>query len=424
MKGHKVLAGLVVMALAIGMSHIVADGARARNRHPGAELGVSAPLVAEGFGAESIGGAGGEIIWVTNLNDNGPGSFREAIAAQGPRIVRFKVGGIIQLEAPIRVENGRLTIDGASAADKGGITLCNYGLALYGLTCRDVIVQHIRVRRASGGGDGIGIGGGAHRILIDHCSVSWADDENFGINKGHYVTVQWCIIAEGLIEGEHPEGGHSMGMLVALGANHVSIHHNFFTGNMGRNALLSGVGGYGSEPAKNEALYMPTAMFDFRSNLLYNFVGGTQLYQDEQVNVLNNYYRYGPSSRGEAEICILLENDFPARKGNDVYYPGCEYPRVYCSGNIGPHRAGDDGDDWSLVQISGEYGSNPVYRSDKPFLVPPVTTQPAEELVELVLNEAGAHPRDDVDLRLIEEYHRGEGKAGYGYLQWKEKHGL
>jgi len=65
-----------------------------------------------------------------------------------------------------------------------------------------------------------------------------------------------------------------------------------------------------------------------------------------------------------------------------------------------------------------------LYRSEKEFLVPPVTTHPAEDIVEMVLAEAGAHPHDDVDLRLIEEYRTGEGKAGYGYLEWKEKHGL
>lgn len=375
----------------------------------------------EGFGADSMGGAGGREIWVTNLNDSGPGSFREAVSAEGPRIVRFRVGGIINLTKPVVVTNGRLTIDGASAAEKGGITLHGHGLYFSGLTCRDVIVRHLRLRRAGKEGDGFGVHNGAHRILFDHCSVSWADDENFGINKGHYVTVQWCIIAEGLVEGEHSKGAHSCGMLVAHGANHVSVHHNFWTGNVLRNALLYGVGGYGTGGAmpgmyagEQMAIFMPTAVFDFRNNLVYNFVQGTLLGAGALVNVVNNYYRYGPSSGKGPEVHIVT----------DIYYPGSERPRLYCRGNIGPNRPDGTGDDWSIVRIGNKYGSDPEYRSDKEFLVPPVFTHPAAQVPEVVLREAGAHPRDDVDLRLIEEYRKGEGKAGYGYLEWKQKHGL
>ena len=369
-------------------------------------------IVAEGFGADSIGGEGGRVIWVTNLKDSGPGSFREAVMQENPRIVRFKVGGVIKLSNPVLVKNGRLTIDGASATDKGGITLCEYGLIFSGLYCRDVIVQHIRVRRARGAGDCIGIYNGAHRIVIDHCSVSWADDENFGINKGHYITVQWCIISEGIVEGEHPKGAHSMGMLLAHGANHVSVHHNFWTGNVNRNALMYGVGGTGTGgsmpgtyPGEEMAIYMPTAVFDFRNNLVYNFVGGTQLAEGTHINIVNNYYHYGPSSQGGPEVNI----------SSRIYYPGSERPKIYCKGNIGPNRPEDNGDDWAVVCVDNVYNSDPLYRSDKPFLVPPVTTHPAGEIVKLILAKAGAHPHDDIDLRLIEEFRTGKGKAGYGY---------
>lgn len=374
-------------------------------------------LAVEGFGADSIGGEGGEEIWVTNLNDSGPGSFREAVMQKNPRIVRFKVGGVIKLSTPVVVENGRLTIDGTSAADMGGITLCENGLIFSGLYCRDVFVQHIRVRRARREGDCIGIYNGAHRVVIDHCSISWADDENIGINKGHYVTVQWCIISEGIIEGEHSKGAHSMGMLVAHGADHVSLHHNFWTGNVNRNALLFGPGdGYGEEVA----IYMPTTVFDFRNNLVYNFVGGTQIKYAAHINVVNNYYRYGPSSKGGPEVHIFSPKDL----SYSPYYPGCDYPKLYCKGNIGPHRPEDNGDDWAVVNVDSTYSSDPLYRSEKPFLVPPVTTQPAGKIVELILSEAGAHPHDDVDLRLIEEFRTGKGRAGYGYVEWKNLVGV
>ncbi len=382
-------------------------------------------LVAEGFGAESIGGEGGEVMWVTNLNDSGPGSFREAVTAAGPRIVKFKVGGIIKLDTNIAVSSGRLTIDGASAADEGGITLHGRGIEFHGLECRDVIVRHLRVRRSTG--DCIGVGGGAHRVVIDHCSVSWASDEDFGINKGHFVTVQWCIIAEGLIEGSHAKGAHTDGMLVSHGANHVTVHHNFFASNGTRNALMHGEGGLKGGGEKT-AIYMPTALYDFRNNLIYNFTSGTELAMGMYINIVGNYYRYGPddfplvyppsSGRG---IPIHLELE--------SYFPGSERPKLYCKGNIGPNRPQDEGDEWALVYVGGisfpgKWGSDPLYRSDKPFLTPPVETQPAQEAAELVLKEAGAFPRDDVDLRLVEEFRAGTGKMGAGYLDWKQKHGL
>jgi len=389
-------------------------------------------LVAEGFGADSIGGEGGEVIWVTNLNDSGPGSFREAVAATGPRIVKFKVGGIINLASNIEVEHGRLTIDGASAADKGGITLHGYGISLRGLECRDVIVRHLRVRR-NAKGDCITVGKGAHRVVIDHCSVSWGSDENFGINKGHYVTVQWCVIAEANSKDETSTS--SKAMLVAHGANHVTLHHNFFTSNGERNALMHGLGGFGSGgaqpgtyPGEQMAIFMPTALFDFRNNLIYNFTSGSELGQGVHANVVNNYYRYGPSDY-PLVYPPSSGRGMPIHLQLETYYPGSERPKLYCKGNVGPNRPQDEGEEWALVYVGGvsqpgKWGSDPLYRSDKPFLAPPVETQPAEEVAQLVLEEAGAFPRDDVDQRLVQEYRTGTGKIGAGYLEWKQKHNL
>jgi hypothetical protein len=112
-----------------------------------------------------------------------------------------------------------------------------------------------------------------------------------------------------------------------------------------------------------------------------------------------------------------------------VQLEGGEPLKVYCKGNIGPNRPKDEGDEWALVYVGGvsqpgKWGSNPRYRSDKPFLTPPVKTESAPEAAELVLKEAGAFPRDDVDQRLVEEFRAGTGKIGYGYVEWKQKHNL
>ena len=369
-------------------------------------------FVPEGFGADARGGEGGRVIRVTNLNDSGPGSLREALSMDEPRIVTFQVGGIIDLDLPIEVTSGRLTIDGLSAADRGGITL-HGRINFRSLACRDVIVRHLRVRRGEPGGDGISLDRGAHRIVLDHCSVSWADDENIGITMAHYVSVQWCIIAEGQIEGEHTKGAHSCGMLVGHGANHVSVHHCFFSGNMDRNALLCGPGGadYAGEEV---AIYMPVTTFDYRNNLVYNMRGGTQVAQGTCVNVINNYYRLGPSFTAGYEVHIF----------SDTTYPGSERPLVYCAGNLGPRRLDQETDDWALVTVDHQVDLESPYRTDRPFLVPAVTTRPATDVPDMVLSHAGAFPRDEVDERLVEEFRTGTGEAGAGYLQWKAAHGL
>jgi len=374
-----------------------------------------APLtdyVPEGFGADARGGEGGRVILVTNLNDSGPGSLREALSADEPRIVRFDVGGIIDLDMPIEVTSGRLTIDGLSAADKGGITI-HGRINFRSLECRDVIVRHLRVRRGEAGGDGISIDRGAHRIVLDHCSVSWADDENIGITMGHYVSVQWCIIAEGQIEGEHTKGAHSCGMLVGHGANQVSVHHCFFTGNQDRNPLLCGIGGL-NYAGEEVAIYMPVTVFDFRNNLVYNMRGGTQIAQGTRVNVVSNYYRLGPSFDAGYEVHV-----FP-----DTWYPGSDTPLVYCAGNLGPRRTDEDTDDWALVTVDREVDLQSPYRAKGPFLVPPVSTDAAVDVPELVLSQAGAFPRDEVDQRLVDEFRSGTGEAGAGYLQWRALRGL
>ena len=135
----------------------------------------------QGFGARSRGGQGGRPITVANLNDAGPGSLREALTAEGPRVVHFGVGGTIRLQSPIRISHGRVTIDGASAPGSG-ITLLNHGLHFVG-DCDDIVVRHLRIRVTTGGASGDALlfwghqGGTVERVLVDHCSLMWATDD-------------------------------------------------------------------------------------------------------------------------------------------------------------------------------------------------------------------------------------------------------
>lgn len=115
---------------------------------------------------------------VTSLADSGPGSLREALAVKEPRMIQFAVSGVIELGSPIRVSNGRVTIDGATAPGNG-VTLLNHGIHFVG-DCDDIIMRHLRIRVTTGGASGDAFlfwgheGGTVERVLVDHRTLMWA----------------------------------------------------------------------------------------------------------------------------------------------------------------------------------------------------------------------------------------------------------
>ncbi|ETW98278.1 MAG: hypothetical protein ETSY2_43055, partial [Candidatus Entotheonella gemina] len=225
---------------------------------------------AEGYGSDTPGGRGGRVIAVTHLRDAGPGSLRHALEVEtGPRIVVFRVGGTIALTRPIRLRepNSWLTVAGQTAPGDG-IQVRNYGLMMSD-GAHDIVLRYLRLRPGTAdpakiGGAGIDAltlwgndGSRVHHVVVDHLSMTWAIDEN----ANHWgwvtdVTYQWSLFAEGATT-HHPEGPHSMGLLVGGDArNTVSVHHSVFAHNHNRNPLLRG------------------HRADFRNNLVYNWGTG------------------------------------------------------------------------------------------------------------------------------------------------------
>ncbi|MFC0252871.1 pectate lyase family protein [Massilia consociata] len=209
--------------------------------------------------ADTRGGAGGRIIRVTNLNASGEGSFAAAVAQTGARIVVFEVGGVIDLQgASIRVQEPHLTIAGQTAPNPG-ITFIR---GEFSVATHDVIVQHIAVRpgefgRAKRSGweaDGLSTSA-ADNVIIDHCSFSWATDENLSASGPRFkgatvdewrqatsrrITFSHNIVAEGLRDSTHRKGEHSKGSLVHDNANRVLFFGNLFNANHERNPLIKG----------------------------------------------------------------------------------------------------------------------------------------------------------------------------------------
>ncbi|MDO9248473.1 MAG: hypothetical protein Q7U11_18600, partial [Phenylobacterium sp.] len=215
---------------------------------------------AQGWAATTPGGRGGRIIKVTTLAGDGPGSFREAVEAKGPRIVVFEVGGVIDLDRKtIKVTEPFLTIAGQTAPSPG-VTLIRGGMDIGG---HDVVIQHIRVRPGEAGQakksgwneDAISTAGAAWNIIVDHCTLTWASDENLSVSGPRFtgntpeewragtsrrITFSNNIIAESLAHSTHDKIEHSKGTLVHDNVTDLLIVGNLYAHNYERSALFKG----------------------------------------------------------------------------------------------------------------------------------------------------------------------------------------
>jgi pectate lyase len=347
----------------------------------------------EGWGSASVGGRGGKIIKVTNLNASGKGSLAEACAADGPRIVVFEVSGVIR--GNIRITKPFITIAGQTSPG-AGITVEGV-ISSYDYGVRDVIARHVRVRRQrdmGAGGDCIQMGGqgpkktGTYNLMLDHLSLSWGNDEIIDLYHAHDVTVQWCTIEESDDKG-HPKGAHNFGLISAAEDNGaVSLHHNLWA-HQGRRVPCM-------------APYRENAAGDFCNNLIYNCRGG---YVDDghgnraksAVNLHKNYYRRGPNT---------LERMYPyALSPNMTYYVKDNYFEDWGMQDHPKHWMFGKVPRW--IQFNNNGGE-----LDKPAKVPPIEMVDAKQVYDLILAKAGCWPRDRVTKRTIEEVKNKTGAWG------------
>lgn len=339
---------------------------------------------AEGFGATTLGGRGGRVIFVTTLADAGPGSFRAACEAEGPRVVVFRVGGTIRLQRPIQVRNPFLTIAGQTAPG-GGICLRD---ASFGIATHDVVVRFLRSRLGDESGredDCIDLLNGARNCILDHCSATWSIDECLSTSGDvQDCTIQWCLIGESLNQSKHSKGKHGYGSL-ARANGPISWHHNLWIHNDARNPRLGDNYGRGSSPR-----------FDVRNNVIYDF-GGTAsgLTQGKfEANYVANYLRPGPSSRAKAPITLGDQSDL----------------RFYVRDNVFEGNADLTADNTQFFQPAELRAQ--VRTVAAPFAAAPVKTVTAEEALELVLATVGASlpARDPVDARLVQHVRTRAGR--------------
>ncbi|MDE6556511.1 MAG: pectate lyase [Duncaniella sp.] len=393
---------------------------------------------AEGHGRYTTGGRSetAKIIHVTNLNDSGEGSFRQAVTTSGPKIIVFDVSGYIDLKSNVKL-NSNTTILGQTAP-AGGITLRYYTLEFTGGD--NIIVRFIRSRRSQvkdvNDGADAAWGRRRHDIIIDHCSFSWSIDEVASFYDNRNFTLQWSTCAEGLCNPGHSKGAHSYCGI--WGGKEASFHHNFMAHIQNRVPRFNGAryewDGYDRTKYGNT---VQAEIVDFRNNLMYNWGNGNGSYGGPgggYINIVNSYYKAGPGTVNKKRVTQVSVGS----SGNSTNTALLGYAsRYYISGNYVTAAEGDAANyDWKGVSydsglslINGEryipdakhlYGDGVTYvkdnkdvdcvrlRIDEPVITGEVSTHEAGTAYNKVMNYAGASLwRDDADARYMEECRTG-----------------
>ncbi|WP_179347754.1 T9SS type A sorting domain-containing protein [Winogradskyella pacifica] len=329
---------------------------------------------AEGYGKYTVGGRGGTIYEVTNLNDSGSGSFREACEASGARTVIFKVGGRINLINTIRITNPNITIAGQTAPGDG-IMISKEGSDKPALEvdASEVIIRHIRFRRSTsyaGGNnsDNVWVASG-HNIIFDHCSFAWSSDGNLDFadyTDSNYdaenpvpppakiiynITVQYCLFTNSY-------GGSNKTMLVSRGPSEISFFRNAWLSTATRNPAVS--------TPVNEAPRWDS-YFEHINNFHYDYTNGPSFNNNDMssdagifyVNVIGNRAKENNNGSG---VPPTVENGYSDRRwlraatmGNDM--------GIFVENNITPYRPNDTYDEWEIGQNSGG-------QADRDILIP------------------------------------------------------
>lgn len=411
--------------------------------------GIPAFPGAEGFGSTTAGGRGGAIVKVTNLNDSGAGSFRDAVTKtlipDNGRIVVFDVSGIINLKSELTINKSNLTIAGQTSPD--GIMVSGHTV---NLNAHDVIIRHMRFRvgsqnimydtdskgnikyynqaqwnfpvtncagtattkelgypcAKSGANpeslDSFDIVGNkkgyfpndSFNIIIDHCSFAWGVDETFSTAYNpKNITIQWSIFSDALSKAGHPKGEHSKGVLFwnkYSPDSKISFHHNYLAHNHDRSPLV------------NTSNWEDDSLLDAVNNVIYNpyMALGAMSGGDSKVNWIQNFVKRG-------------SNDYGYGSSEVSHYSAGTYPLIYVQGNLGIRRKSQSDPEWC---VGKGYSANLLstnYRRLNAWPAESVTTQVMSlDVANCIVSVVGATAprRDSVDLRVVSDFTKGTGR--------------
>ncbi len=387
---------------------------------------------AYGAGRYTSGGAGGKVLVVTSLADDGSeGTLRWAVNEEGARTVVFRVSGIIELQSELRVRNGDLTIAGQTAPGDG-ICVRNHSVVI---NADNVIVRFMRFRlgadalteEEADGSDAIW-GRGYSNIIIDHCSMSWSTDECASFYNNKNFTMQWCIIAESLTNSLHTKGGHGYGGI--WGGSPATYHHNLLAHHSNRTPRLDGSRSSGL-PAEEKV--------DLRNNVIYNW-GNEGAYggQGGSYNFVNNYYKPGPYLREtNGDSCSYLFVAYSDDGSNNSLNEYGTYGYFYLQGNYIDNSVIENQSRLNQIaavnadNTKGLIAKNDFISTDQLLAAGEFSitsdaadyTQSATDAYEAVLAYAGASlQRDAVDERVVNNVRNGDYTASgsngsdYGFI--------
>lgn len=392
---------------------------------------------AEGFGKYTSGGRGGKVVYVTTLvddaNGNTEGSLRWAMKQfpDEPLTVCFAVTGEIRLVKDLRINRKNYTIAGQTAPGMGIVITHNK------VNCggsENFIIRNVRFRIGQYNyTDTVVITQNAFgaencsNYIIDHCEFGWSTEENMNTYDSHFITVQYCIVHEGLNYSKHPKAPRGYGC--QWGGSPASYHHNLLANNNKRSCRFNGA------YSNDWVVYI-----DYINNVQYNFEGGSNgcyggensaplgageyngLNSVHECNFINNYYKIGPNTTNKKWFFSVEA----ARSGSTSWGPS----QWYLSGNVFDGVPSASADNWSAISGKSPYDKVDTLRVDT--LIRPKTPwwrwtadsiygrydfdmyayaaghlQTAEEAYVTVLDTAGCFPRDHVGKRLIADTRAG-----------------
>lgn len=363
---------------------------------------------AEGGGKYTTGGRGGEVLYVTTLEDGyEEGTLRWAIRKKGPRTILFKVSGTIQLKEELVINNGDVTLAGQSAPGDG-ICIRDYKVRI---SADNVIIRYLRFRlgdETQQVDDAIS-GIKNNNIIIDHCSMNWGIDECGSFYDNENFTLQWCLLAESLKNSVHGKGEHGYGGI--WGGKNATFHHNLIMSHDSRTPRFCG-SRYSNQPELERV--------DFRNNVIYNW-GSNNIYAAEggAYNLVNNYFKPGPASRHADRFLNPYADDGKNEQ------PAGTYGKFFVKGNYvygerkitRENHLGVELNKESFQKFAPSVGKDDVLVS-KEFPMPnSVPTSCARKAYKEVLKYAGASlVRDKLDARYVSEVKLGtysfEGSKG------------
>lgn len=314
---------------------------------------------AEGYGASASGGRGFRAIYVTNLNDSGPGSFREAVSKPNA-IVVFGISGIIQLKSNVEIADN-ITVAGQTAPGDG---IMLYG-AKVSVGKTNVILRYLRLRGGIAESPKVSSLNlsDSHRVIVDHASIEWGRWDDIQAARSTYITIQNSIIGESL-------GPQRFGCLCE--SDYMTLSHNLWIDNESRNPKGKG-------------------HIQYINNVIYNwgvsgYVGGhSEL--DRYADIIGNYFIKGPSSKNDSFFAMFWPSDHVYQANNKV--------DLNKNGKLDGRTVLDR----DLVQATAKVDKQSVLDFARP-----VQTDSPEMAFKKVIELAGASIcRDSVDQRMLRQ---------------------